>query len=81
MADHPDIYADGVGVGVGPFGLTVTLLLSEPSLDAGAHEAPNVIVGRVRLSHALAKALVQNINEALAQHANVQQAADTNVKH
>jgi hypothetical protein len=81
MADQPDIYADGVGVGIGPFGLTITLLLTEPSLEAGPHDTPNVVVGRVRMSHALAKALIQNLNDALAQFANVQQTTDTKVKH
>jgi hypothetical protein len=80
MDEHPDIYADGVGIGVGPFGLTITLMRSEPSLEAGAQETPNVIVGRVRLSHALAKALAQNINDALVQHANVQQ-TEAKIKH
>jgi hypothetical protein len=80
MADHPDIYVDGVAVGAGPFGMTITLLRSEPSVEPGAQESPNVIVGRVRMSHVLAKALAQNVNDALAQQSNVQQ-ADSKIRN
>lgn len=81
MTDYPDIYADGIGVGVGPFGLTITLVLSDPSMEVGVAESPSVIVGRVRMSHALAKALSQGINDALSQQANVVQITDVKVKH
>jgi hypothetical protein len=80
MADHPDFYTDGVAVSVGPFGVTVTFLVSQPSVEAGPHIDANEVVARVRLGHALAKALAQNLNEALAQQPNIQQ-TDTNVRH
>ena len=35
MADYPDIYADGIGVTVGPFGVTITLQLSSQFLRKG----------------------------------------------
>ena len=80
MADYPDIYADGIGVTVGPFGVTITLQLSQPILEEGPHIDANLIVGRVRMDHALAKALAQGLNDAVAQHANVQQSEMT-VRH
>lgn len=73
MADYPDVYADGMGVSVGPFGLTVTFQLSQPTMEPGPHIDPSTIVCRVRMSAPLAKVLGQAINDALAQQANVQQ--------
>ena len=79
MADYPDVYADGMGVSVGPFGLTVTFQLSQPTLEPGPHMDPSTIVCRVRMSAPLATVLGQAINDALAQQANVQQSgAKTN---
>lgn len=80
MADVPDIYADGVGVGIGPFGVTVTLQLSQPTLEPGVHEHDNMIVARVRMSAPLARVLAQALNEALAAQANLQQ-GDAKVQH
>ena len=80
MADYPDFYSDGISVSVGPFGVTVTFQLSQPGLEPGAHLEPNEIVGRVRMTPALAKALVQGLNDAVAQQASVQQ-AEPKVQH
>ena len=80
MADFPDFFADGIAVTVGPFGVTVTFQLSQPSLESGIHIDESVIAGRVRMSPALAKALGQGLTEAAAQQANVQQ-NETTVKH
>ena len=35
MADHPDFYADGVAVSVGPFGITVSFQLSRRKATIG----------------------------------------------
>jgi hypothetical protein len=67
MSDHPDFYADGVAISLGPFGITVTFQRSEPSVEAGAHLDPNVIVGRVRMSPALARVVGQGLLDAAAQ--------------
>ena len=58
MADFPDFYADGIGVSVGPFGVTVTFQLSQPILEPGPHAEASIVVGRVRMSPALSKALI-----------------------
>jgi len=50
MADYADVYADGMGVSVGPFGLTVTFQLSQPTMEPGPHIDPSTIVCRVRIS-------------------------------
>jgi hypothetical protein len=81
MADYPDIYADGVGIGIGAFGVTVTFQLSQPTMEVGPHVDPSDIVCRVRMTPALAKVLAQGLNDALAQQANVQQAETTTIKH
>ena len=79
MTDYPDLYADGVAVSVGPFGVTVTFQLSQPSVEPGAHIDVSEIVARVRMGHELARGLAQNLNEAIAQQMSVQQT--TQVKH
>lgn len=81
LPGHPDLYADGVAVSVGPFGITITLLRSQPTVEPGAQESGNEIVGRVRMSHALARALTQNVTDALAQQSNIQQQPDGRVRH
>lgn len=84
MADHPDIYADNIMVSANPFGLTLTLLRSEPSLESGAEAPPNEIVARVRLSHNLAQATVELINRTLAQAMQASQAThhtSAEIKH
>jgi hypothetical protein len=64
MADRefPEIYADGVQVGAGPYGVSLTLYLSNP---AGAPQSPGDIVGRVRFSRELAGALKETIEIAM----------------
>ena len=79
MPDHPDIYTDGFAISVGPFGVTITLQLSQPSLEPGPHVDAGEIVARVRMSPALAKALAQGLNDAVAQQANVM--PSENVRH
>lgn len=80
MTDYPDFYADGIAVSVGPFGVTVSFQLSQPSLEPGPHVDVGEIVARARMSPALAKALAQGLSEAVAQQANIQQ-PETTVKH
>jgi hypothetical protein len=67
MADHPDFYADGLAVSVGPFGITATFQLSQPVLEAGPHIDPNEIVGRVRMSAVFARVVGQALLDAAAQ--------------
>ncbi len=55
MADYPDIYADGFSVTAGPFGVTLTLVRSQPTGEPGPHQEPSEIVARIRLSPALAR--------------------------
>ena len=66
MSDYPDIYADGFSVTAGRFGVTLTLLRSEPTGEPGAHDDPREIVGRVRLSPNLAQAIGEALGNTLA---------------
>lgn len=76
MADYPDIYADNVAVGVTPFGVTITLVRSEPSVEPGPQAGvTNQIVGRIRLSPSLATALAEVITKTMGQAAQAAQAA------
>jgi hypothetical protein len=72
MADYPDLYTDGFAISVSPFGVTLTFQLSQPSLEPGPHVDAGEIVARVRMGPALAQALSQGLNDAIAQQANVQ---------
>ena len=80
MADYPDFYADGIAVSVGPFGVTVTFQLSQPSLEPGPHVDTGQIVARARMSPALARALAQGLSDAAAQQASVL-AGEPTVRH
>ena len=76
MADHPDIYADGFSLTAGPFGVTLTLTRTEPSLEPGPHQEVGAIVGRVRLSPTLAKAIVDAFGQIATASAQVQTVSD-----
>lgn len=80
MTDYPDFFADGFSLTVGPFGVVVTFQLSQPTLEPGPHVDPGLIIARARMAPALAKALAQGLNDAVAQQANVQQ-TESAVKH
>lgn len=79
MFDYPDLYADGFSLTAGPFGVTVTLHRSDPTGEAGPHQDPNVVVGRVRFSRELARVLADQLTQMLA--ASAQSQASSSVKH
>lgn len=66
MADYPDLYADGVTIGVSAYGLAITFLLSDPSAEPGMEAAPNHPVVRIRLSAPLAEFIGKGLLEALS---------------
>jgi hypothetical protein len=66
VTDVSDLYADGFSLTAGPFGVTLTLTRSEPTGEAGQHQDPNVVIGRVRFSRELARVLADQLNQALA---------------
>ena len=80
MVDYPDFFADGFSLTVGPFGVVITFQLTQPTLEPGPHVDPGVVIARARMTPALAKALAQGLNDAVAQQATVQQ-AETTVRH
>ena len=65
MPDQPDLYTDGFSLTAGPFGVTLTLHRSEPTGEPGPHAVPNLVVGRVRFSHDLARVLAEQLNQLL----------------
>jgi hypothetical protein len=65
MPDYPDIYADGFAVTAGRFGVTLTLYRSEPSGEPGVHDDPKEIVGRIRFSPNLAKAVADGLGKSV----------------
>ncbi len=80
MADIPDFFADGFSITVGPFGVTVTFQLTQPTLEPGPHVDPGEIVARARMTPALATALSQALGDVAAQQSNIQQ-SDAGVRH
>lgn len=79
MPDYPDLYADGFSLTAGPFGVTVTLHRSDPTGEAGPHQDPNVVVGRIRFSRELAKVLADQLDQMLL--ASSQSPASSSVRH
>lgn len=65
MTDYPDLYADGFSVTAGRFGVTLTLYRSEPTGEPGVHDDPKEIVGRIRLSPNLARAIGDTLAKSL----------------
>jgi hypothetical protein len=81
MPVDPDVYADGFSVSAGPFGLTLTLQLSDPSGIPGAEEASNVNVARFRLSRELARVMAEQIQDILTKSAQTPIQMSSEVKH
>lgn len=81
MSDYPDIYADGFSVSAGRFGVTLTLTRSEPTGEPGTHEDPREIVGRVRFSPNLAKAVADSLGKALVAASRGAQPASKTTAH
>jgi hypothetical protein len=81
VTDYPDLYADGFSITAGPFGVTLTLTRTVPTGEPGAHEEPIEIVGRVRLSPALAKAVADAFQQVAAAAAQAGQQTGTTVTH
>lgn len=79
MTDVPDLYADGFSLTAGPFGVTLTLSRSEPTGEAGQHQDPNTVVGRIRFSRELARVLADQVSQALAATGQIQ--TSSSVRH
>jgi len=66
VQNPPDVYADGVSVGVGPFGYTVIFLRSEAKVGTGQQAVTNEIVSIVRMSRELVSTLRTSLETSLA---------------
>lgn len=65
MADHPDVYADGLTINVNPLGITVTFTRLNPATP-GVHESvERVIACRVRMARPIAEGLRDTLAKAL----------------
>jgi hypothetical protein len=81
MADCPDVYADGFSVTVGPFGVTLTLSLSQPTGAPGPHEDPTEVVARVRESLRELTTHSDALTQILAMSAQQQAQTTSTIKH
>ncbi|MBI2776773.1 MAG: hypothetical protein HYX57_05875 [Chloroflexi bacterium] len=82
LTDHPDLpdlFGDGFSLTAGPFGVTLTLLRSEPTGEAGAHQDPSSMVGRVRFSREMARVLADQLSQILV--VSGQSPTSSTVKH
>lgn len=61
----PDVFADGVAVGSGPYGLTLTFFASEPLRASEDPGVPGKVTAHVRMSAQLAGALVESLTTTL----------------
>ena len=61
-ATFPDVYADGINVAGGPYGIALTFQLSDPARPGEADAMTPV--ARIRLSMELAAALAQVLQQA-----------------
>lgn len=66
MADYPDVSAELFSVTAGPFGYILTFSRIQPTGEPGPHQDPNEPVARIRFSPAVAKALVEMLQQAMA---------------
>jgi hypothetical protein len=79
MDENPDIYTDVVTLAATNFGLTLVLLRSQMSAEGGT--GTNVVVGTVRMSHQLGKALAELLTNAVAQAEAGIGPSTTTIKH
>jgi hypothetical protein len=63
--EFPDLYADGLQVASGPYGLTMTFYLSDPDNPGPAGRR----IGRVRVSTTLGEALADILKQSIAEPA------------
>jgi hypothetical protein len=66
MADHPDVYADGITITVNPAGITLSFTRSEPATPGVSKTAGVEIAARVRLARPMAEGLRDLLQRALA---------------
>jgi hypothetical protein len=66
MADHPDVYADGITITVNPAGITLSFTRSEPATPGVSDAATIEIAARVRLARPMAEGLRDLLQRALA---------------
>jgi len=59
----PDVFADSVNIGGGPFGVTLTFMLTDPGRPAEGDARE--IVARVRLAPELARALAEALRQTV----------------
>lgn len=66
MADHPDVYADGLTITINPAGITLSFTRSEPATPGVSETATIEVAARVRLSRPMAEGLRDLLQQALA---------------
>ena len=65
MADHPDVYADGLSVSVNPLGVTLSFTRTAPAVPKVSETANVELVVRVRLARTVAEGVRDVMAKAL----------------
>lgn len=81
MADHQDVYADGISVTINPISITLTFTRQDPKIP-GISEGGQTIVARVRMHPGVGQGVVETINQAIEmQKKQGKNAKETTLKH
>ncbi|MEP7360732.1 MAG: hypothetical protein ABI744_04045 [Chloroflexota bacterium] len=61
----PDVFSDSISVAAGPYGFTLSFLLTDPLRPVAEGDLPGRVVARVRLSRELVDALVTILSRSV----------------
>ena len=67
MADHPDVYADGVTITINPVGVAITFTRTTPAVPNVTDSAGTEIAATIRLARPVAEGVRDLLQQALSQ--------------
>jgi hypothetical protein len=76
MADHPDVYADGITVTISPINVVISFTRTDPEVP-GVSPAGKLVVARIRLHPVVAQGLVDVLRQAMAAQAKGKEETQT----
>ena len=67
MADHPDVYADGITITINPLGVTLSFTRTSPAVPNVVETAQTEIAATIRLARPVAEGVRDLLQQALSQ--------------
>ena len=67
MADHPDVYADGLTITINPAGVALTFTRTDPAVPGVSEEVTLEVACRVRMSRPTAEGVRELLVRALTE--------------